>query len=452
MNLYTLALASEAIAFQNTIIFEQLKTEYTKLQEKTAYIKQKTLYTKEEDYWGLSNLVNIIKKTGLNYTTVLGGDWATYIPMVKANNVLFQKRLQTLADVYGVDAYKDARSVLTSKNVNVAEGYVSLKDAKVSGFFSDIELTLIINPVDILSKRFTPGELAAITLHEIGHCFTAFENLNKFFATNQALASCIAAFKSPLAPDNKTIVYAANADKLKLDSLGKARLMQAKNEKDIFFVLMNEKFNILDGNYNTGQNPQAYNSVSSEYVADEFAARMGAGAELASALVKIKKDQGSTEKKIMGFSVFLSLISAFAFITLLGPTSGLIFSFVRETMFHYLNGFGYAFSNKDRLYDHDRARLVRVRNVMVAYIKDKHMPLNAIGENLSKIEQLDKIIDATPEHSPLNSYFNAIARLVSGDYRRERAYELYQNQLESLVHNDLFIQSKKLQNIQLVRK
>ena len=454
MNLSSLAIAVEAIAFQNTDIFEQLTAEYAKLQERHngVVIKQRKLYTKDKDSWDLSGLVSVMNKTGLNYTTVMAGDWATYLPLVKANNVLFQKRLKYIADYYGVDAYKDARAVLVSNGKDADEGTVSLTQAKVSGFFSQIELTLVINPVDIAYKKFTPAECAAITLHEMGHCFTAFENLNKTFATNQALASCVAAFKAPLSVEQKTIVFAANADKLKLDKLGKARLMQAKDEKEIYFVLMNERFNTLDTNYNTGSGPESYSSVSSEYVADEFAARMGAGAELASALAKLKNNSAKVEKKLIGYSVFLSLSIAVASSVVFGPTAGLILAFMREILMHSLIGFGYAESNKERLYDHDKARLTRIRNVMVAYLKDASIPPEDISLSLAKIEELDKVIATTAELSPLNSYFDAVARLLSGDYRKERAHELYQNTLESLANNDLILKSRKLQNIQLARK
>lgn len=400
-------LVKESIAFQNTTFFDELTLAFDEVKS----LKETEVGDSEPIY----RISKIIKNhTNLNITIDAENDYPPCIdiPNIDRNNPLINAAQRAIVNS------TDGLTMIELSN-NVLHGTVNIKTAKVSGVFSDIKAKMYLGKAFIQGNKYTSQELAAITLHEVGHLFTYFEFITRTVRTNQVLAGLSKILDGSENQEKREVALLSAKKALKLDKLDLSQLKDV-NTKTTQVVLIDAL--VKETRTELGYNLFAESSW--EYLCDQFSARHGAGVHLATALSKIYKSQYNISYRSL--AVYLAvemikviLISNLAFL-------GILFLVV---MFDSQDGGGY---------DLPSARLKRIRDQATQYLKNRQISDVERRRILDEIESIDKLLAEMTNRKQLFTY---IHEFFSKRTRDERAYRKLQYELEDIAMNDLYVKA-----------
>lgn len=400
-------LVKESIAFQNTTFFDELTLAFDEVKN----LKETDVGDSEPIY----RISKIIKNhTNLNITIDAENDYPPCIdiPNIDRNNPLINAAQRAIVNS------TDGLTMIESSN-EVLHGTVNIKTAKVSGVFSDIKAKMYLGKAFIQGNKYSSQELAAITLHEVGHLFTYFEFITRTVRTNQVLAGLSKILDGSENQEKREVALLSAKKALKLDKLDLSQLKDV-NTKTTQVVLIDAL--VKETRTELGYNLFAESSW--EYLCDQFSARHGAGVHLATALSKIYKSHYNISYRSL--AVYLAvemikviLISNLAFL-------GILFLVV---MFDSQDGGGY---------DLPSARLKRIRDQATQYLKNKQISDVERRRILDEIESIDKLLAEMTNRKQLFTY---IHEFFSKRTRDERAYRKLQYELEDIAMNDLYVKA-----------
>ena len=400
-------LVKESIAFQNTTFFDELTLAFDEVKK----LKEADVGDSEPIY----RISKIIKNhTNLNITIDAENDYPPCIdiPNIDRNNPLINAAQRAIVNS------TDGLTMIESSN-EVLHGTVNIKTAKVSGVFSDIKAKMYLGKAFIQGNKYSSQELAAITLHEVGHLFTYFEFITRTVRTNQVLAGLSKILDGSENQEKREVALLSAKKALKLDKLDLSQLKDV-NTKTTQVVLIDAL--VKETRTELGYNLFAESSW--EYLCDQFSARHGAGVHLATALSKIYKSQYNISYRSL--AVYLAvemikviLISNLAFL-------GILFLVV---MLDSQDGGGY---------DLPSARLKRIRDQATQYLKNKQISDVERRRILDEIESIDKLLAEMTNRKQLFTY---IHEFFSKRTRDERAYRKLQYELEDIAMNDLYVKA-----------
>ena len=400
-------LVKESIAFQNTTFFDELTLAFDEVKN----LKETDVGDSEPIY----RISKIIKNhTNLNITIDAENDYPPCIdiPNIDRNNPLINAAQRAIVNS------TDGLTMIESSN-EVLHGTVNIKTAKVSGVFSDIKAKMYLGKAFIQGNKYSSQELAAITLHEVGHLFTYFEFITRTVRTNQVLAGLSKILDGSENQEKREVALLSAKKALKLDKLDLSQLKDV-NTKTTQVVLIDAL--VKETRTELGYNLFAESSW--EYLCDQFSARHGAGVHLATALSKIYKSHYNISYRSL--AVYLAvemikviLISNLAFL-------GILFLLV---MFDSQDGGGY---------DLPSARLKRIRDQATQYLKNKQISDVERRRILDEIESIDKLLAEMTNRKQLFTY---IHEFFSKRTRDERAYRKLQYELEDIAMNDLYVKA-----------
>ena len=173
-----LRIAKELIAYQTDGFKDRLIALFEELyKESTPYEAQASKACAEIQS-------QLFKRFGLKISLVV---YTEHPPMglpIMANPNHVLSTLQ-VSDLY-VDEETSFLKVLNQSAK--PSGTIDLKKAKVDGAFSKLDMPLMFS-FDFIKDAFSPGEAAAVLLHEVGHCFLAFEFMFRTYRASQLLAA-----------------------------------------------------------------------------------------------------------------------------------------------------------------------------------------------------------------------------------------------------------------------
>ena len=400
-------LVKESIAFQNTTFFDELTLAFDEVKS----LKETEVGDSEPIY----RISKIIKNhTNLNITIDAENDYPPCIdiPNIDRNNPLINAAQRAIVNS------TDGLAMIESSN-EVLHGTVNIKTAKVSGVFSDIKAKMYLGKAFIQGNKYSSQELAAITLHEVGHLFTYFEFITRTVRTNQVLAGLSKILDGSENQEKREVALLSAKKALKLDKLDLSQLKDV-NTKTTQVVLIDAL--VKETRTELGYNLFAESSW--EYLCDQFSARHGAGVHLATALSKIYKSHYNISYRSL--AVYLAvemikviLISNLAFL-------GILFLVV---MLDSQDGGGY---------DLPSARLKRIRDQATQYLKNKQISDVERRRILDEIESIDKLLAEMTNRKQLFTY---IHEFFSKRTRDERAYRKLQYELEDIAMNDLYVKA-----------
>lgn len=362
---------------------------------------------------------------GLNTLFVLGDvSPSIEIPDVSRNNPLINDWMKPF---FG---NKEGLKMIQQATDGRALGGVNLKNAVVWGVFTEISATIYMPTSMIKSSKWTAAELAAITLHEVGHLFCYFEFLSRAVRTNQVLAGITRALDGSLSVKDRELVFLSAKTALGLKDFDPNELTKITDKRVIDTVIITRV--IEETKSELGAN--VYDDNNFEYLADEFAARQGAGRELITALDKLYKQYGMNPHRGFGMYLFLEackllVLAGFSIsLSALGGPVGVGFALV-VIVSALFDGGG------PSEYDRPGVRLRRLRGQIVERIKDEDLTSlqrEQFGQDLKTVDLLLK--DVVDRHS----LFAAIGRFVVPSVRRRYNAEALQQELEGLAANELF--------------
>ncbi len=423
-------IATEVIDFQSGKFFKELAVIVEEIRlNYTGDISPK--FSSHE----FESLTKIIKKyVGLNICFDKGGP-AIFLPKMGGSHVFYPNYVKELMqDFDDWDSYSDVRPILKAMDKKVIQGEVSLMDSKVSGFFSDIQLTMLM-PREMFNKnsKYTSGEVAAIMLHEIGHAFTAMEFLSRTVTTNQVLAGMMRVLDKTVPQENREFIFTKGAEKLKMSNDQVKDLLKIKNKKVLTCLVLDASIQLSVSELGKS----VYDANSCEQLADQFATRHGAGKDIVTSLDKLMKD-GGAGWGAYGLLILFFVKACFDFGTLnaLLLSAGLyFFAFILIIML----------TNKESdIYDNPRARFDRIKMQNIEQLKDRDISDELKNNLIAANDAIDEIAQTYKDN--LN-WVEVVAYYTKPSYRNAHKYEILQKQLEAIGSSELFTSSAKLSTI-----
>lgn len=404
-------IALETIKFQSPIFFKELTVVFSEMK------KLKKGEIADSEY--IITIPKIVKNyTGIkiNFETN-GSEPFVSVPKLDKNNPLvnnYDKEYLQCSD--GVRLIKE--------NDDKARGLVNLDTGKVSGVFSELLATVSIPEELFYGTEYSAEEIAAITLHEIGHLLVYYLYVSRSVSTNQALAIISQKLLNSKDISEKEIILTTIKDKLKLKELDAEALAKSTNNKVIETVVVTNLIKQTESEL--GSN--IYDFSSWEYLADQYATRMGAGRYIVTSLSKQRNRDGISFRPL---SVYL-ILEAMKLILLFSPL------FEVGLIFIAMDGVG------DAAYDRPGARFKRVRNQIV-----ENMKLDDItDETRERLNEDLKVIDSVMEKVNDRRQFLGVVWDTLVPYAR-KAYkqEKLQKELENIAANELFVKASELKQM-----
>ena len=409
---------NESILFQvNSQLFKELILSFKALQKEAK--------DKISDSELVINISKIIKHhTGLNVTlNIANNNPQVTIPMVNKNNVLVNSVIRNV--VSSSDGLK-----IIAESKGAAKGSVNLKTGEVSGIFSEVSSTIDMPTYMFTTMQFTPEEISAIVLHEIGHLVVYYEYMSRTVSTNQALAGVSKALDKSGTVEEREAVLITAKTALRLKDLDAKLLAKSNNKKVAEIVIIT---NIVKETVSElGCN--IYDVSTWEYLADQYAARHGAGRYLATGLEKIYKSIGNISFR--STPTYLAM-EALKVLLIISPIMLLI---TAESML----GLGMVLMMLDSdnpTYDRPGERIKRIRDQIVENLKDKKLDKDDIERLNADIAAIDVILKEVDDR---RQFISVLWDIVSSTSRKARNQESLQKELEDLIVNDLFVMASKL--------
>lgn len=430
--------ALESIQFQKTDLFVGIANCIKDIRKLSGAMSNPAFYSSAQ----VAELGAVIKKyTGIVFEfedSNFGP--AVYVPRLKQHIFDDDKELSEFQlFISEFDLNYDIRRAMKALDKDVLDGTVDLRNSKVTGVFSDIKCKMFLPRNYIGNMKYADEELAAVILHELGHVFTGFEYLSRSASTNQALSIMLRVMDKTVNFEDRKIIFGKAKDKLKLDDDAYKLIEDQKDPQLVTMVVMNEA--IQKSKSELGQS--VYDVVSCEYLADQFAARHGAGKYLVTALDKIigaGDGTGSNTYFNMFFAAVLSLNVLFIGAMAVAPV---IISF-----FVIMLGFSIARSHTEVsfIYDNTYTRYSRIKQQMVQRLKSTDITSDEKKVIVQYIEEIDPIIK---KHITENNVKlrNKLAFFFSSKHKRDFEYMSLQKDLELIGNNDLYLMSEKLKLI-----
>lgn len=431
--------ALESIQFQKSDLFNEITQCIKSMRNLRNITRERALVGKEVD-----QLKSVIAKhTGLNYTFVDNGHGFTaYTPILHKHIFDAGPGMKKFTDaVDDIDHHFNVKKVMEAMNATVISGSVDLKGSKVTGFFTKLDCYMSIPRFMLNDKTYLDEELAALALHEIGHSFTSFEYLSRSVTTNQALSLMLRTMDKTTSYEERNIVFthAIDTEKIKLDADARKLLQANLSPESVSMLVINQQIEACKSELGAS----VYDAVSCEYLADQFAARHGAGRYLISVLDKFSGRAGPGS---FGDYFQIGLYSMFAAATLLtvgAPLLGLI----TGVGFMLLGSTSQAYKaskfDTEFIYDNDETRMKRIKHQLVERLKDPECPAEEKKFILDYIREVEPIVKKYEgESSP--KLRNRIAFFFSKKHKYDFEFMSLQKDLEELGNSNLFVMSEKL--------
>ena len=384
---------------------------------KSASVEQYNRHIKQK----LNRL--IFKKTGINANVHMDKSFGHFayvlIPDIDRNHPLFSDARRTFFESkYGLEWVK--------KNGGVIEGEVNLKKGYVKGDFQKVEFNITLSRLFLTPRFYTAEETAAIILHELGHCFTYFEYLGTHLTTNYVLQHVSRTLMNTTDKRKRYKVIEEGSEVLGVNIDDPEALLYEEDEKVIQAVLLTQVMK----NQQHELGSSSYDLTAWEMLSDQFATRQGAGRALVTALDKLFRSSGySLSSSTMGYC--LNEVFKFLFFVATIPlTLGIIQFFML-----------FVVDANDDLYDKPKDRMLRVRRDMIQALKNQDLSREYRKQLDHDIKMMDEVIqNITQRDTLLELYWQTVH--PRGRYHANQ--KAFQQQLERLVHNDLYLKANAL--------
>lgn len=323
---------------------------------------------------------------------------------------------------------------------------VNINTAQLSGLFSELPFTIYLpdahlqkngmmeNGFTLPSKfRATSEEMAASTLHEMGHFFNYCEYFNRTVSTNQALTQLSKELDDCFSVSQRTVVIGRCTADMKLVDVDVAALSTTDKKSIIELALVTEMVELSRSELGVS----IYDKTSSEFLADQFASRHGAGRHLVTFDAKLTALFGSFGYAHMSTPVFMANQLLSIFLCLFPYTA----VFMLPINLLIIFGFGGIGDDGDGTYDTPEARMRRIRLDSVNRLKNRYISEEEKKRLLDDLKSMDEMIAKLHDRREWREF---IATTLIPTYRKYRKTKVLQQQLEQLANNPLFVRAAEL--------
>lgn len=324
------------------------------------------------------------------------------------------------------------------KSGSVLKGTVDRKNSKVDGIFSTMLSTMYLDRGCFYDFRdgehsdknltLSDAEIAAATLHELGHVFAYFESLGITLTSNYVLRNLSESLNN--ADDLLMRVNFINeaSGLLAVDVEDASGLAKETDNSVVLDVLISSKAAKLKSELNNS----AYDHTGFEFLADQFASRHGAGEQLSGFLMKAHRFYGDPELS-KGSRTFINALQLC--ILLSGPSAMILLAI-------YI--FRDSVTGASNTYDTLKDRLKRIKRDAIYQLKNSNDDKKEIDRLIKTVESVSADIDKTYTHTTI---FAKVAFFLSPDMRKIRDQKQLQQKLEELALSNLNVANAKLKLI-----
>lgn len=386
------------------------------------------------------NLTGIVeKRTGMKINFSLDPD--SYIScepaVLDANNPFFKVLKTGLFDPRPDALSRFQRAVRLAQDV---QGWVDPKTAKVGGLFSSLHCRMFVGLELIANEQFSSEEVAALILHELGHLFSFFETLGYTTASNMVVITAMDALRGIEDETQrfKLISQATSAFKAKPDP----ELFETKSDETVKVLLLKtieqaEQDRVAQL---AAGREHRYNYRSIEFMADQYAVRMGAAVPLATVQHKMAKmhlpNYGISRSSFLAFQAARMALLGVTFLNpvgmFLGPLTLLSCTLILASQAKDDDGQSDPIEMLG-LISRDLVQLLKNPKLDGRKRKQLHDDLEAVNQLRSEVQH----------HHGIMRY---IWRNVLPSGRRQAKAREIEKSIEDLVNNQLFVHASRLRS------
>lgn len=344
----------------------------------------------------------------------------------------------------------------------VMDAWVDLKNSRVGGYFAKV-ITKITIFEGLLGDRFIPEEVAAVTLHELGHVFTFFEMSSKMAITNVVLQETANVFSGTNDRIIRKRFLVDMEEKLGHTFEDKDALSDTQSPEAAVAVVSAAAMDWVRSELGY----RYYDNRLSEFMADQFATRHGAGRHLVTALDKMNQARRKPDNEYMSTAatmrsnliafvtamIEIQMKNKFFFLPMpsyvglsLNPffiLGGLVSNIMLRLAYVVYQNWGEKGANR-YTYDDTRARYVAMRRELVSALKDPVFDKEYVKEQLLSIQRIDEILNSLNKIGNLtNKAADFLYDYFNGSYKELK----FQRQYEALANNELFVRAAQLKNL-----
>ncbi len=318
---------------------------------------------------------------------------------------------------------KDAFSKMSLSQVDL-QGTMDLNTSKVSGFFSEIEMTMVIGTGFFeTDSPITESEVAAIIGHETGHCWSYMECLSRAVRSNMAVEYVAQRIKSGTNHVERVKLLSDVENLLHVEFDDKERIAKVEDPKSYQMVILNQHVTTMRDELGSDY----YGDTTFEQMSDQFSARHGMAVDVATGLDKLYRMGYSSSyvSKPVHWLVQISKIMALAVVAGTVPVVAVLL----------------LMSNPSRdEYDKPKARFLRLKREAIDGLKDQSMPAHLKKRYVKDVEIIE---DLVKEMEDKDTFYQWVWDNVLPNGRKQANTMKIQQTIEVLVHNDLFLISGK---------
>ncbi|QVD49156.1 hypothetical protein LUCX_86 [Xanthomonas phage vB_XciM_LucasX] len=359
-------------------------------------------------------------------------------PVVDANNPFYKLLIKSGQAAEGQGSLHRHQAALRLASNTL--GSVNLKSGEVQGIFSSLISRVwlddsIVHPYSTL----TPEEAAVTILHELGHLFSFFETMAYSVASNMIISTAVEALREVEDQEVKVRLIAQSYSPFGIKPADANAI--ASSEPDVARSLLLKSFEEIEQSRVKSSMPDAdgvYNCRSIEFMADQYAIRHGGAVALASAAHKLAKlhtpDYGKSSLAFYATQALrYGLVASGCFVPGLIPLTLIVTA---------LCSFLCASEAIDADATSDPSeRLGLIKKDLVQVLKNTRLDAKLRKQILQDVEVIDQMRAEVKEHSGL---FRFVWRNVIPAGRRQSKIREFQQGLEELINNDLFIKAHQL--------
>lgn len=424
----------EAISYQGSSFHERLTEVVRRLRADATYetesIRGSMFREVVKRFTGMDCDLQITNNPVMRYNA-----WIVFPPMTKDH--IFFKTIgpEEFRDILRADmSYGSLALTLIEKKPHAS---IDLDKCMVGGLYSQVQTSMCIDISLISNFSFTPEEVAAICLHELGHLFTYFMYIdsNCYGALiSLATARDVLGIKDPAKRD---YVIKYSADYLGIDYYKAQEVFDSPNENGILYFREYITAQSHNSKYHT------YDFRNVEQLADMFCVKHGGGPDQATALYKLYSMGGSLSNSSVASWPLHILLEAIKFILSLLVIWSLAIDFGFFSYLQLVTFLLYTTPGGPKLYDKPEARIKYLRQMLVQDLKNE--------TNKERAADLLRQIDSIKQSESLLKDKRGIAELfwesIPGEYRTQRKHELAAKELEALLYNDLHVSAAKFKQL-----
>lgn len=317
---------------------------------------------------------------------------------------------------------------LIRKSKNAIEGGFDAK-GKAFGVFAEIHTSMAITRGILTDEKYTPGNVAAILCHEIGHYRTSLTVLKYSFTTPMLLRTTLEAFLGTQDREVRLRLTDEYEKAIGTTIQSREKLIDSNDEKLVTTVIVGSAFSV-----ESELRTDAWDVSACEQMADQFAVACGAAGDLSDALGKSIGWINASRVPRPIYYLFDIYVLVIKLLSVLNPFyAGFIFTMI------VLRGHPMA-----ETYNRPEERLQRIRQSQVTESKASWLTAEQRKQIKKNIETTDEILKKYKDRSSIaEKVFLNLTPKGRRDKKNTDLVRLY----EQLMTNELHVGINNLKTL-----